>query len=214
MLALAIACIRASACFHMKTKPGTAIAALRDSAGPSGLAPFPSLEEESQMKLTRTARTILSVTALAWAIPLAQAGEGKETLRAGNAKFIQLDVNADGFLTQDEVKQVRGYAGPFTEADANRDGKLDENEFLKAESLHDRAYAGRVANDSAITAKVKAALLREPALKSLDVSVETYRGEVLLSGFVKDETQRTRAVKAAATIAGVTGVKDGLVVRN
>lgn len=165
------------------------------------------------MKLTRTATTILSVTALAWAIPLAQAGD-KGTPRVGNAKFIQLDVNADGLLTHEEVKQMRGYSGPFTEADANRDGKLDEQEFLKAESLHDRAYASRVANDSAITAKVKTALLREPQLKSLDVSVETYRGEVLLSGFVKDESQRARAVKAASTIAGVTGVKDGLVVRN
>lgn len=139
------------------------------------------------MKLTRAARTILSITALAWAIPLAQA-EDKATPRVGNAKFLQLDTN--------------------------RDAKLDPNEFIKAESLHDRAYASRVANDSAITAKVRTALLREPQLKSLDVSVETYRGEVLLSGFVKDETQRARAVKAASTIAGVTGVKDGLVVRN
>jgi hyperosmotically inducible protein len=170
------------------------------------------------MKLTRAARTILSVTALAWAIPFAQADDAladdKARLRVGNAKFIQLDANADGLLSQEEVKHIRGYAGPFNEADANRDGRLDENEFLKAESLHDRAYAARVANDSAITAKVKAALLREPQLKSLDVSVETYRGEVLLSGFVKDETQRARAVKAASAIAGIAGVKDGLVVRN
>jgi hyperosmotically inducible protein len=202
----------------MTTKLGTPIAGLKVSAGPSGLAHFSSFEEEQQMKLTRAARTILSVTALAWAIPFAQAGDmtgdDKAKPRVGNARFIQLDVNADGLLTRDEVKQIRGYSGPFTEADANRDGKLDEHEFLKAESLHDRAYASRVANDSAITAKVKTALLREPQLKSLDVSVETYRGEVLLSGFVKDETQRARALKAASTIAGVTGVKDGLAVRN
>jgi hyperosmotically inducible protein len=202
----------------MNDELGTRVAGLRNSAGPSGLAPFPTTEEESQMKLTRTARTILSVTALAWAIPLAQADdkatEDKARARVGNAKFIELDVNRDGFLSQDEVKNIRGYAGPFKEADANRDGKLDASEFVKAESLHDRAYAERVANDSLITAKVKTALLREPALESLDVSVETYQGEVLLSGFVKDETQRKKAVKAAATIAGVTGVKDGLVVRN
>jgi hyperosmotically inducible protein len=202
----------------MNDELGTRVAGLRNSAGPSGLAPFPTTEEESQMKLTRTARTILSVTALAWAIPLAQADdkatEDKARARVGNAKFIELDVNRDGFLSQDEVKNIRGYAGPFKEADANRDGKLDASEFVKAESLHDRAYAERVANDSLITAKVKTALLREPALESLDVSVETYQGEVLLSGFVKDEKQRKKAVKAAATIAGVTGVKDGLVVRN
>jgi len=197
----------------MNMKPGTPIASLSNSAGPSGLAPFPSLEEESQMKLTRTARTILSVTALAWAIPLAQADD-KGAPPVGNAKFIQLDVNRDGFVSQDEARNIRGYAGPFNEADANRDGKLDAGEFLKAESLHDRAYAGRVANDSAITAKVKAALLREPELKSLDVSVETFKGEVLLSGFVTDENQRARAVQAASTVAGVAGVKDSLAVRN
>jgi hyperosmotically inducible protein len=197
----------------MNMKPGTPIASLSNSAGPSGLAPFPSLEEESQMKMTRTAMTILSVTALAWAIPLAQA-QDKDASRLGNAKFIQLDVNRDGFVSQDEARNIRGYAGPFNEADANRDGKLDAGEFLKAESLHDRAYAGRVANDSAITAKVKAALLREPELKSLDVSVETFKGEVLLSGFVTDENQRARAVKAASTVAGVAGVKDSLAVRN
>jgi hyperosmotically inducible protein len=202
----------------MDEKLGMPVAGQRDSVRPDGLARVCSLEEESQMKLTRAARTILSITALAWAIPFAQAddrlGDDKVKPRAANAKFIQLDANADGLLSQDEVKQIRGYAGPFNEADANRDGKLDEREFLKAESLHDRAYAGRVANDSAITAKVKAALLREPRLDSLDVSVETYRGEVLLSGFVKDQKQRARAVKAASTIAGVTGVKDGMVVRN
>lgn len=170
------------------------------------------------MKFTRTARTILSVTALAWAIPFAQADDratdDKAGVRVGNAKFIELDTNRDGFLSQDEVKNIRGYSGPFKEADANHDGKLDPDEFVKAESLHDRAYAERFATDSLITAKVKTALLREPTLNSLDVSVETYRGEVLLSGFVKDETQRKKAVKAAETIAGVTGVKDGLVVRN
>ncbi len=118
------------------------------------------------MKITRAARTILSVTALAWAVPFAQA-EDKEEPR----------------LSQAEVRNIR-------------------------------EYAGRGANDSAITGKVKAALLREPGLKSLDVSVETFKGEVLLSGFVKDEGQRAKAVKAASTVAGVAGVKDSLAVRN
>jgi len=81
----------------MNMKPGTRIAVLSGSAGPSGLVPFPSIEEESQMKLTRAARAILSVTALAWAIPLAQA-QDKDASRAGNAEFIQLDVNRDGFV--------------------------------------------------------------------------------------------------------------------
>ena len=118
------------------------------------------------MKFTRTARAILSVTALAWAIPFAQAEDKEETL-----------------LSAAEVRNFR-------------------------------EYAGRGANDSAITGRVKTALLREPELKSLDVSVETFKGEVHLSGFVRDEGLRAKAVKAASTVAGVSGVKDSLTVRN
>lgn len=61
------------------------------------------------MKITRAARTILSVTALAWAIPFAQAEDKEEPLPS-----------------QAEIRNIRG-------------------------------YAGRGANDSAITGKVKAA---------------------------------------------------------
>ncbi len=56
-------------------------------------------------------------------------------------------------------------------------------------------------------------LLKEPDLKSMDVSVETLRGEVLLSGFVRDEAQRQKAMRAAVAVQGVASVKDAMVVR-
>jgi len=130
-----------------------------------------------------------------------------------NAKFDQLDKNHDGVLTQDEVRGIHDYARAFIEADENKDGKLDRAEFVKAESIHDRIVAGKYLDDSVITAKVKAALLKEPDLKSLDVSVETQRGEVLLSGFVKDEIQKQKAMKVAVAVNGVASVKDAMVVR-
>lgn len=130
-----------------------------------------------------------------------------------NAKFEQLDRNRDGVLTRDEVRQLRDFARPFSEADENKDGKLDAAEFVKAQAIHDRIVAGKYVDDSVLTAKVKAALLKEPELKSLDVSVETLRGEVLLSGFVKDERQREKATKVATGVNGVASVKDAMVVR-
>lgn len=132
---------------------------------------------------------------------------------ADNAKFDKLDRNRDGVLTRDEVRHIKDYARPFIEADANKDGKLDRGEFVTAESIHDRVVTGKYVEDSVLTAKVKAALLKEPELKSLDVSVETLRGEVLLSGFVKDEAQRQKAVKAAVAVNGVASVKDAMLVR-
>ena len=132
---------------------------------------------------------------------------------ADNPKFDKLDRNRDGMLTRDEVRHIKHYVQPFIEADSNKDGKLDRDEFVTAESIHGRIVTGKYVEDSVLTAKVKAALLKEPELKSLDVSVESLRGEVLLSGFVKDESQRQKAVKAAVAVNGVASVKDAMVVR-
>jgi hyperosmotically inducible protein len=133
--------------------------------------------------------------------------------KGGNAKFDRLDKNHDSVLTMDEVRHIRDYAKAFSEADENKDGKLDRTEFVKAEAIHDRVLTGKYVSDSVLTARVKAALLKEPALKSLDVSVETMRGEVLLSGFVTDESQKEKAMKVAIGVNGVTSVKDALLVR-
>ena len=132
---------------------------------------------------------------------------------APNPKFVQLDKNHDGFLTREEVRGIRDYGKAFDQADENKDGRLDASEFIKAEAIHDRIVAGKYVDDSIVTAKVKAALLKEPDLKSLDVKVETLHGEVLLSGFVTDPTQREKAMKVAIAVNGVTSVKDAMLVR-
>ena len=163
-------------------------------------------------------RAVPRATAIAFAIgaalsALQGASAADDAAKVENPKFVKLDKNRDGVLTQDEVRHIRDYARAFIEADENKDGKLDPAEFVKAEAIHDRILAGKYVEDSVITAKVKAALLKEPELKSLDVSVETLRGEVLLSGFVQDPGQRQRALKAAVAVNGVVSVKDALVVR-
>jgi len=73
--------------------------------------------------------------------------------------------------------------------------------------------AGEYTGDSALTAKVKAALLADPGLKSLAVSVTTYRSEVLLSGFVNSSDQIQKAVAVARGVEGVQSVKNELNVK-
>lgn len=75
------------------------------------------------------------------------------------------------------------------------------------------ANAGRVVDDSAITAKVKAALVRDPTTKAHQINVETFQGTVQLSGFVDSSDARARALEVARNVEGVKGVKDGLEVR-
>ena len=128
-------------------------------------------------------------------------------------KFRSLDRNADGFLSRDEVSHLQDYGRAFDEADDNRDARLSPDEFVKAESIHDRQKVGKVIDDSVITAKVKAALMRERGIKSRDVHVETNQGRVLLSGFVDTEDQKQRAAAVAARVEGVKEVRDGINVR-
>lgn len=63
-----------------------------------------------------------------------------------------------------------------------------------------------VTSDTAITAKVKAALLADSKVKSTDIHVETDKGEVILSGFVDSESQIDQAIKVAGNINGVKKV--------
>lgn len=128
-------------------------------------------------------------------------------------KFRSLDRDRDGFIQKSEVSQIEGYEAAFAEADEDRDGKLSPDEFTKAEAIHDRAMLGKYVDDGVLTAKVKTALLRERGLKSTDVSVQSYRGRVLLSGFVQDDEQRQKALLVASKVGGVVTVKDGMTVR-
>lgn len=72
---------------------------------------------------------------------------------------------------------------------------------------------GQYVDDSAITAKVKSALLGDDAVKSFAVSVETVKGVVQLSGFVDTSDQRSAAGRDASAVLGVKDVKNSLIVK-
>lgn len=75
------------------------------------------------------------------------------------------------------------------------------------------ATAGQFVDDSAITAKVKGALLADDNVKSLAIGVETVKGVVQLSGFVTNADQKSAAGKVAAGVAGVQSVSNNLIVK-
>ena len=68
------------------------------------------------------------------------------------------------------------------------------------------ATIGTAIDDSVVTTKVKAALLNDPDVKSIDFKVETRKGEVLLSGFAANQSQIDRAVAVAQAVPGVNSV--------
>ena len=73
-----------------------------------------------------------------------------------------------------------------------------------------RESTGQVIDDSAITTKVKKAFFDEPSLKVTQISVETYKSVVQLSGFVDSTAQIGTATSVARSVEGVVSVKNDL----
>lgn len=73
---------------------------------------------------------------------------------------------------------------------------------------------GIIAEDSAITASIKADLLKDPGLSALGIEVNTVKGEVTLKGEVSTDVRKQRAEGIASHIVGVTKVINLLKVRD
>lgn len=72
---------------------------------------------------------------------------------------------------------------------------------------------GEKIDDTVVTTRVKTALLADADIKSFDISVVTFNGEVQLSGFVNNQAQIDQAVRIAGATEGVTSVKNELMVK-
>ena len=148
----------------------------------------------------------LFAIAMAFAIAPTAWGQGKGS---GNAAFDLLDKNRDGFLSKQEVAGEKELAKRFKKFDANKDGRLGVDEFIKANKDNDE----RVLADSAITTKVKAGLLTEKGVPSTAISVSAYESRVTLSGFVDSAAVKATAGKVARGVSGVKQVQNNLVVK-
>lgn len=69
---------------------------------------------------------------------------------------------------------------------------------------------GEYVDDSVITTKVKTAIFNEPTLKVAEINVETFKGEVQLSGFVSSSAAADKAVEVAHRVGGVQSVKNDM----
>lgn len=72
---------------------------------------------------------------------------------------------------------------------------------------------GEYIDDTMITGKVKAAVLNEPTLKSAEINVETFKGVVQLSGFVRSQADINKAVEVTRAVNGVKSVKNDMRVK-
>ena len=126
-------------------------------------------------------------------------------------------LNIDVEVNRNEV-QLNGFVD--SQAQVNRAGELARaitgvtsvRNNLQVSSGGSR-MAGEYVDDKTIQTRVKAALLDDPAVKSLQIDVEVNRGEVSLGGFVDSASQRDAAVATVRNVAGVEKVFNNLKVR-
>ena len=146
--------------------------------------------------------------------------------------FAAADVDGDGTIDQNEYINYRLSMGakdtpasniatekpnkasslsdePVTELVADNSTKMAEDSAEPKERT-----VGNVIDDSVITTKAKAAIFSAPDLKTLQISVQTRKGEVLLSGFVDNEAAKMRAEEVVKNVAGVKSVKNNLAVKS
>jgi len=85
--------------------------------------------------------------------------------------------------------------------------------FVGCASTPKKEGTGEYVDDSAITTKVKAAIFNDPTLKVFQINVETFKGEVQLSGFVDSAKSASKAGEVVRGVGGVKSVKNNLIVK-
>ena len=81
---------------------------------------------------------------------------------------------------------------------------------LGCASTAQKEGTGEYFDDTVVTAKVKAAILEEPTLKSAEINVETFKGVVQMSGFVNSREDIATAAAVARKVPGVKSVKNDM----
>ena len=106
-------------------------------------------------------------------------------------------------------------AGKKIDQTADKAGKkIGEAADKTGEKLGEQGgKAGVAIDDAEITTKVKAAIFAEPSLKTLQISVDTIKGVVTLSGSVDSLPNSDRAKALAGAVAGVKEVENRLVIK-
>lgn len=76
-----------------------------------------------------------------------------------------------------------------------------------------RKSTGEFIDDATITGKVKTAFAQDPGVSALDVKIDTFKGNVSLSGFVNTAEEKARAEQIARSVEGVVSVQNNVTVK-
>lgn len=90
-------------------------------------------------------------------------------------------------------------------------GCASQHQATDDSAASSQSSVGRYMDDTGLTTKVKAELVKDVGAKAAtEVSVTTEGGVVQLAGFVSSRDEADRAVAAAKKVSGVRDVKDDI----
>jgi hyperosmotically inducible protein len=137
---------------------------------------------------------------------------------SGNGPFNQADLDHDGYVSLNEWRASGGQDLAFVTVDRKHRGRLTESEFNEARLLNAGAQADALAAqqayDSQLTQAVKAALVGQRNINGWAIRVETYQGNVQLSGTLRTPAEKQQAEEIARAVAGVRQVFNSIVLRD
>ncbi len=72
--------------------------------------------------------------------------------------------------------------------------------------------AGEIVDDSSITTAINIKIIEAPELKYLKINVDTFRGNVTLTGTVPNRRAEQRLIELSKVVKGVKSVKSNLII--
>lgn len=121
-----------------------------------------------------------------------------------NVESYKGTVQLSGFVASQQEKDAAGKVAT---------GVNGVKKVINSLSIAPQTSLSTKLDDAVMTGKVKAALMDDAEVKSMQINVETRSGVTQLAGFVTDEAMRERAGKVAAGVSGVKKLDNALVVK-
>ena len=171
------------------------------------------MDTKFALKLTVAGIAIAFVSGSLQAYAEEFGGEGTADQGAYASVFNNLDKDDNGTLDKNEVRDDKLFKDNFADADLNRDGKLDMEEYSQHRRAKEQQNVKRVLSDAELVTRVKAKLVKDAGLKSMKINVDAHKTTVILSGFVDTQAQADQAIAVAKSVDGVSSVKSSLVVK-
>ena len=114
------------------------------------------------------------------------------------------------FLLGYDIRDFRGIDEPVAVGTTGTERARDVGAEIGARTAAAAGATRRVVEDGALTTKIKAKMALDDTVSALNLDVDTRGGVVTVSGTVRSEVERTRALALARETAGVTQVIDRL----